>query len=398
VTPYLQERREELIRAYRGGLLDDVIPFWIRHGLDRESGGIWTALGRRGEVVDTDKSVWFQGRAAWTFATLHNLVGPRIEWLDAALSCGRFLRDRCAGPDGKLNFTVTAGGDPLRMRRYVFSECFAASGYAALRRATGDEAWGLLSRAAYDAFLRHSFEPGLIPPKVSPQTRPMKGLAPLMMTLVTAQDLREDLGDVSVRGRTMSEWAAWAVDEIARDFVKPDLQAVMESVGPGGEVIDHFEGRLLNPGHAIEASWFIMREAKLRGRDDWMRLGLDMLRWMWGRGWDPEHGGLLYFTDVHGRPVQEYWHPMKFWWPHNEAIIATLMAHLVTGDAAFAEMHRQVHDWSHRHFPDPGHGEWFGYLDRQGRPTSELKGSMWKGPFHLPRQQLMCWRMLEEAR
>jgi N-acylglucosamine 2-epimerase len=398
VTPYLSARREELIRTYRDGLLNDVIPFWLRHGLDPVGGGIWTALGRRGEVVDSDKSVWFQGRAAWTFANLHNVVEPRREWLDAALSCGRFLRDRCAGPAGKLNFTVTAAGDALRMRRYVYSECFAAIGYAALARATGDSSWARLSTDAYDSFLRHNQEPGLIPPKVSPETRPMRALAPLMMTLVTAQDMREDLGDVTVRGRTLTDWAAWAVGEIARDFVKPDLRAVMEAVGPRGEVIDHFEGRLLNPGHAIEAAWFILREAERAGRDDWRRLGLDMLRWMWERGWDSEHGGLLYFTDVHGKPVQEYWHHMKFWWPHNEAIIATLMAHVITGDPAFAEMHRQAHDWAHRHFPDPEHGEWFGYLDRQGRPTTELKGSMWKGPFHLPRQQLLCWRLLESVR
>ena len=397
MTPYLEQRRAELIRTYRDGLLRDVIPFWLEHGLDRVNGGIRTALGRQGELLDSDKSVWFQGRAAWTFANLYNTVELRPEWLAAALSCADFLHERCADLSGKLHFTVTAAGDPLRMRRYVFSECFAAIGYGAVHRATGQAKWKERALAAYGTFLRHHREPGRIPPKVSPETRPMKGLAPLMMTLATAQDLRADLGDVTVLGRTLTQWAREAIDEIARDFVKHDLRAVMEVVGPAGEVYDHFDGRLLNPGHAIEAAWFVLREARRADDEALKRLGLAMLDHMWERGWDREHGGLLYFTDVHGKPIQEYWHFMKFWWPHNEAIIATLLAHLMTGDAKYAEMHRQVHDWAYAHFPDREHGEWFGYLDRQGRPTTELKGNMWKGPFHMPRQKLLCWQMLEGA-
>ena len=118
---------------------------------------------------------------------------------------------------------------------------------------------------------------------------------------------------------------------------------------------------------------------------------------MWRRGWDAEYGGLLYFVDVNGLPVQEYWHDMKFWWPHNEAIIATLMAYQLTGDAKYARWHQQVHDWAYQHFADPEHGEWYGYLHRDGRISVPLKGNLWKGPFHLPRMQLVCWMLLAEA-
>jgi len=394
-TPYLRARRAELLRDYRDGLLHDVAPFWLRHGLDREHGGILTALGRRGELLDTDKSVWFQGRAGWTYATLYATVERRPEWLAAALSCVRFLRDHCAAPDGKLYFSVTREGRPLRMRRYVFSESFAAIAYAAVHRATGEAEWRDRALAAFATYLRHEREPGRIAPKVDPATRPARGLAPVMILLVTAQDLRDCLGDAVVGGRTLTDWAALACDEIVGLFCKPELRAVLEQVGPGGEVYDHFDGRLLNPGHAIEAAWFLLREARRRGDRGLARTALDMLDWMWERGWDREHGGLLYFVDLLGKPVQEYWHFMKFWWPHNEAIIATLMAHAHSGEERYAAMHRAVHDWAHAHFPDREHGEWFGYLDREGRVTTELKGNLWKGPFHLPRQQLVCWNVLE---
>ena len=168
-------------------------------------------------------------------------------------------------------------------------------------------------------------------------------------------------------------------------------------VAPDGGIIDHAERRTLNPGHAMECAWFIMQEGRLRGNDSYVNLGLQILEWMWARGWDSTHGGLLYFTDLRGLPVQEYWHDMKFWWPHCETIIATLLAWKLTGEARYAAMHQQVHDWSFAHFPDREHGEWFGYLHRDGSLSQPAKGNQFKGPFHLPRMLWICARELESS-
>ena len=388
--------RAELAALYRQTLLEDVIPFWLRHGIDAQHGGIITSLDRDGSILDTDKSVWFQGRAAWMFATLFNTVERRPEWLEAARSCVEFLRKHCYSPEGKMWFTVTREGQPLRMRRYVFSESFAAIGNAAFAKATGD------SRAADDAvksfaaYLRHSFETGVMPAK-SELTRPAKGLSPLMITIVTAQSLRANLGDVPVSGRTCTEWIDHSIAEIERDFLKPEQEALLEVVAPDGSIIDHHDGRTLNPGHAIECAWFVMQEGALRKDQRLIHLGARILDWMWLRGWDEEHGGLLYFTDLRGLPVQEYWHDMKFWWPHCEAIIATLLAWSLTGEARYATMHQLVHDWSFGHFADREHGEWFGYLRRDGSVSSRAKGTMWKGPFHLPRMLWHCMKTLDRT-
>jgi N-acylglucosamine 2-epimerase len=393
----IPERIAQLRTVYREGLLSDTIPFWLRHGPDRIHGGFLSALDRDGSVVDTDKAVWVQGRAAWTFASLYNTVERRDEWLAVSRSCLEFIRDHCHGPDGKLYFTVTREGRPLRMRRYVFSECFAAIASAAYARATGE------ARAAADAsrffatYLRHSFSPGVMPAKTDPDTRPMQGVAAHMIAIVTAQEMRAALGDITVDGATCTQWIDRSIAAVERDYYKPDLGVLMELTGPGGAIIDHFDGRTLNPGHAIECAWFILHEAKLRRRDPrLLKLGLAILDCMWARGWDTEFGGLLYYTDLKGLPVQEYWAEMKFWWPHNEAEIATLLAWQLTGDAKYAEWHRLVHDWSHRVFPDREHGEWFGYAHRDGRISTRLKGNMWKGPFHLPRMQRYCWQLTEE--
>lgn len=383
------ESRTHLAAFYRDALLDDVIPFWLRHGLDCEHGGICTALDRDGSLLDSDKSVWFQGRATWMFATLYNTIERHPAWLEAAQSCAEFLRRHCFAPNGKMYFTVTREGQPLRMRRYVFSEAFAAIGYAALAKATGDEQLTEAATQAFATYLRYSFEPDAMLPKYEP-TRPMKGISAYMIGIVTAQELRANLGDIRVSGNTCSDWIDTFIAEIERDFLKPEHEALMEVVAPDGSIFDHFDGRTLNPGHAIECAWFIMREGRLRNDRRLISLGAKILDWMWKRGWDFERGGVLYFTDLRGLPVQEYWHDMKFWWPHCEAIIATLLAYELTGEPHYAEMHRKVHDWSFTHFPDPEHGEWYGYLHRDGRISQHAKGNMYKGPFHLPRMLWFC--------
>lgn len=384
---------DALLPRYRDGLLKDTLPFWLEHGLDPVHGGVYTGLGRDGELIDTDKSVWAQGRCAWMLATLYSTVEARPEWLAGALSCLQFLEDHAFDTDGRMFFLVTADGKPLRKRRYAYSEAFASIAYAACSKATGIAAYGLRAQELFDQFVEVSLAPGTSPPKVDQTTRPSKGIGPLMIGINTAQELRKTTGFEGASAQ-IDGW----IEEIRRDFCKPELGAVMEVVAPDGSLIDHFDGRLLNPGHALEAAWFFLEEARHRGGDaKLVALGVQIIDWMWERGWDETHGGLYSFRDLHGRPVQTVEHDMKYWWPHNEACIATLLAAQATGEERFALRHRLVHDWAHEHFADPEHGEWFGYLHRDGTPSTKLKGNHWKGPFHVPRMQWKCWQALDNA-
>jgi N-acylglucosamine 2-epimerase len=382
--------REELIGTYRNGLLEDVLPFWMKHCVDREHGGFIMSLDRDGSIVDTDKGTWQQGRFTWLLGELYNNVEARDEWLELAKHGAKFMDEHCFDPsDGRMWFHVTREGEPIRKRRYGYSESFAAIAYGELFKATGEELYAEKARRTFQGFIGHNLDPQGVDPKFT-DVRPMKDLGFPMITIVTAQELRD-----SINLPNADEWIDRSIETICRDHLKPDIQCVMETVGSSGEIIDHFDGRTLNPGHAFEGAWFIMQEGKLRGDDDLVKTGCQMLDWSWARGWDDEHGGILYFVDLKGGPVQEYWHDMKFWWPQVEAVIATLFAFTLTGDPKYAAWHRQVHDWAHRHFPDPEEGEWFGYLHRDGSISSTLKGNLWKGPFHIPRMQLVCWKLLE---
>lgn len=387
---YTTTELKNLATFYRKQLLEDTIPFWFPRSIDSEFGGYLFMRDHDGSLLDDDKAVWIQGRAAWTLATLFNTVQPRKEWLDGARSGIDFLDRHCFDTDGQMFFHVTREGKPIRKRRYFFSETFAVIANAAYARATGEVAAAQKARDLFGKCIEYATTPGLLSPKFT-ATRPAKGIGVPMIMINTAQQLRETIGDPRC-----DQWIMAWIGEI-RDFVKDDIRCVMEQVSPNGEIIDHIDGRTLNPGHAIEGAWFILHEAKYRGNDpELIALGCKMLDYMWERGWDEEHGGILYFRDVYNRPVQEYWQDMKFWWPHNEAIIATLLAYTLTGDEKYAKWHKMVHDYAYDRFHDKQHGEWFGYLHRDGTLAQSAKGNLFKGPFHLPRQEWYCARLLQE--
>jgi N-acylglucosamine 2-epimerase len=390
----------QLRDMYRRALLEDVIPFWLRHSLDRDYGGYLTCLDREGAVYHTDKQMWMQAREVWLFSTLYHRVegvesNVREAWLDAARLGYRFLDEHGYAPDGRMYFLVTRDGRPLRRRRYLFTETFGVIAGAAYAAASGDE--GALARAVatYELLVRLSRIPVALAPKVYPQTRSTRALAMPMILLATTQELRQ-----AASSPLCDRVAAEAVEEITGLFLKRDERALHEVVGPQGQRLDSPEGRLVNPGHAIESAWFLLHEAMARegAGEDGRAIqedALDILRWSLAWGWDREHGGLLYFVDIENKPPEQLEWDMKLWWPHTEALYATLLAYHLTGEAEFAAWFERLHAYAWSHFADPEHGEWFGYLHRDGSVALPVKGSLWKGAFHLPRALWLCWSLLE---
>jgi len=385
------EQLQNLESFYKNQLLNDTVPFWFPRSFDKEYGGYLLMRDANGDLIDDDKAVWIQGRATWLLATLYNTFEKKDEWLEGAKLGYDFLNKHCFDDDGQMFFHVTRNGEPIRKRRYYFSETFYVIAAAAYAKASGDKDAAKNAKRVFENCIDYLTGKKKLAPKYT-DTRPAKGIGPYMIMINTAQQLRDNLNDTSY-DNLIIEWIA----EIEKHFVKDDIQCVMEQVAPDGNIINHIDGRTLNPGHAIEGAWFILHEAVYKNNDKKLiELGCKMLDYMWERGWDKEHGGILYFRDVYNKPVQEYWQDMKFWWPHNETIIATLLAYLITKNEKYAQWHKLVHDYSYQKFHDKENGEWFGYLHRDGTIAQTAKGNLYKGPFHLPRQEWYCWKILNE--
>ena len=377
-------------QRYRDDLVNDIMPFWLKNGLDRVNGGVYTCVDRDGSLIDSTKSVWFQGRFAFVCSFAYNTIEKNPEWLAAAKSTIDFIEAHCFDTDGRMYFEVMADGTPLRKRRYVFSESFAAIAMAEYAKASGDMTYAQKALDLFKDIRKFVATPGYMEPKYLP-TLQAKGHSLVMILINTASRIRNVISD-PVLDQQINESIA-----SLKDFMKPEFEALLEMVGPNGEFIDTINGRLINPGHCIETAWFLLEEAKHRGWDkELTQQALQILDWSWEWGWDKQYGGIINFRDCRNLPPQDYSQDMKFWWPQTEAIIATLYAYEATGDDKYLIWHKQISEWTYAHFPDAEYGEWYGYLHRDGTVAQPAKGNIFKGPFHIPRMMIKSFELCKE--
>lgn len=379
---------------YQDDLKENILPFWLKHGLDRVHGGVYTCVDRDGTLIDSTKSVWFQGRFGFICAYAYNNIEANEEWLRASKSCVDFIEQHCFDTDGRMYFEVTAEGKPVRKRRYVFSECFAAIAMSEYAIASGDRSYAQKALSLFKQILHFINTKGILEPKYCEGVE-MQGHSITMILINTAARIREAIPAVE-----LDEQISLSIETLQRYFIHPEFEALLETVGPNGEFIDTIIGRTINPGHCIETAWFLLEEAKYRGGDPQLtEVAVKILDWSWKWGWDKEYGGLINFRDCKGLPVQDYSQDMKFWWPQTEAIIATLYAYEATGEERFLHMHQLLSDWTYAHFPDTEYGEWYGYLHRDGTVAQPAKGNIFKGPFHIPRMMIkgfmLCRDMMQ---
>ena len=377
--------------SYKKDLTENIMPFWMKYGLDRENGGVYTCVDRDGSLMDTTKSVWFQGRFAFICSFAYNNVEKNQEWLDAAKSTLEFIEKHCFDEQGHMYFSVTAEGKPLRKRRYVFSETFAAIAMSEYALATGDQHWAKRAIQVFEDTQRFLATPGFLPAKFEADVK-LQGHSIVMILINVGSCIRKVVNDPK-----LTQQIDESIEKLKKYFIHPEFKCLLETVGENGEFIDTNMTRTINPGHCIETSWFIMEEAKLRGWDKPMLdMALQVFDWSWDWGWDKQYGGIINFRDCKNLPSQDYSQDMKFWWPQCETIIASLYAYLGTGDEKYLYRHERISEWTYAHFLDAEYGEWYGYLHRDGTVAQPAKGNLYKGPFHVPRMMIKGYMLCQE--
>jgi len=384
---------EGLREHYRATLFEDVIPWWEKHSLDRERGGYFSCLDREGKPWSTDKFMWMTGREIWMFSHLHNRYRTNPDWLEAAKLGSDFIQRHAYQPDGKMYFRLTRDGKPMAKALSLFSEMFCAMGLAELSQAAGDDALWTRAEGMYDF---------LVPRFGLPSDTPMLGypmdaefhlhshdmcrimIAWVFNELRPSQKFEDDLTQ--------------SVESIVGRHWKPELNALLENVAmDGSAMLDLPEGRMFHPGHSLESAWMLMEIARKRGDRQLLDTAVAITLASLKQGWDPEYGGIRYLTNIDWTPTHELEANLKLWWVHSEALYTLLLGWSLTGREDLWQWYEKLHEWSFSHFADPEFGEWYGYLDRDGRPVWTAKATAWKCCFHLPRSLFRCWQVLDQA-
>ncbi len=385
---------KQISSRYKRELLENCLPFWLEHSQDKEYGGYFSCLNRDGSVYDTDKFIWLQGREVWMFAMLYNNVEKNRQWLDCAIQGAEFLKKYGHDENWDFYFSLDRKGNPLVQPYNIFSNTFACMAFAQLAKATGNGEYALIARRIFGRILERRSNPKGQWCKAYPGTRPMKDFALPMIICNMALEIEDILEDKSVLEQTIDT----CLHEVFDVFYQPELGCMLENVSSvDGAPVDCFEGREINPGHDLEALWFMMNLGVRRGDKALIEKCVEIALRVIERGWDKEFGGIYYFLDAKGVPQQKLEWDQKLWWVHIESAIAMLKGYQLTGNEKCLDWFLKLDAYLWNNFKDKEYPEWFGYLNRRGEVLLPLKGGKWKGCFHVPRGLYQIWQLAEKC-
>jgi N-acylglucosamine 2-epimerase len=383
---------EKYAERYRSDLVNTIIPFWLKNSLDKEYGGYFTCLDRTGKVYDPKKYMWLEGREVWTFSRLYNELEKKQEYLDAAKLGVDFIRKYGRDSKGRVYFSLTRDGKPYFFQRKVYGAVFYMLGLLEYSKATGDKACFDESVDLFWKITKWIEDPSMLDRPAFEGNPPSSSLADVMVLASMAIELMRVKDDPRYR-----EMIQKAMDGVKKHF-EPTRKILIERVPLSGvDISDWPEGRFFNPGHSIEVAWFLLHMLEIIPNPELQKLAFDVMEGSLELGWDKKYGGLYYFMDIEGRPTLQLESNMKLWWPHTEAMYATVLAYTMTKDAKWKKWLQKIDAYAYKHFVDAEYGEWFGYCDRRGDLALECKGGNYKGFFHVPRALLMCVQRIEAA-
>jgi N-acylglucosamine 2-epimerase len=388
-----KKEKEKFYSQYRSFLLDGIAPFWLERIIDREHGGVLTCMSDSGKPESGDKFMWSQCRSVWTFSALYNRIDARPEFLDVAKNTVRFILAHGRDDKGRWVYHTTREGRVLEGAVSIYSDCFAVYGLSEYYRATRDEQALAVARETFEQIVRRIEAPDFndtMPYPMPPGWR--NHAVPMMMTEVT-HELAQTIGDSK-----LEDLAAQYANRIMTHFVKPYRKVLLEYLTHDYQELPSPAGTFVMPGHAIESMWFVLHVARLRHDQDLIQRACEVMRWHLEYGWDEEYGGLINSRDTKGGETFLPHSEKKMWWPHAEALYATLLGYELTGHAWCLEWYKKIADWSWAHFPMPDCGEWYQRLTREGKPTEQVVTFPVKDPFHLPRAIILILQLMGEKR
>ena len=362
----------------------DILPFWLKHSLDKKEGGIITILDELGNVKGTEKNVWFVGRSLWAFSVAYRLIEQKGEYLDACKTIFSFL-EKCTLLDGRLPFRAKRNGECIQSRGLYYSEGFAAIGCAQYYRICKDENVKKKAEQYFDiAYNQYKNPETKIP--VPQGTPAYTSFGIEMFMLNVAQFVR----NAGIRVKECNDLAQTAIYNMQNNgHIIDDLKTVRE-------YIPTTEAKLLPPkdlyscpGHVFEGAWFVMCEGVVKNNEDIKNFGIKLLNYAMPRGFEKYTS--LIKTGFNDPEFDNY-----IWWPQCEAIIAYRLAYNITGKKEYLDISKQIEDFAFNHFADFKNGEWYTEISQNGEVVNRNKGTFIKGPFHLPRM-LFALTSLDET-
>jgi N-acylglucosamine 2-epimerase len=381
----------ELRSFYYDQIQTKIMPFWVKYAIDYEDGGIFTGISDDGKIQTTDKYIWSNARALYTFSALCNYIEKKKEWLDIAENIFRFLQKYGRDSNKTWGFLVDKKGKMLEGERSIQVDAFALMGLTEYIKATNSQEAIDMAQETYASVIGRLAKPGSYGTHPYPIPEGYSAHRDYFQFAFAFFEFGKQIGDIAITNAGLEK-----AETIMRFFRLADKKALVEYLGDDFRFKDTPEGRTMVPGHAIESMWFLIHIYRMTGNETRIKEAIETIRWSLESGWDSEYGGLFLGIDISGKePV--YWKnpTKKIWWVFVEALYASLLAYEISGDDWFLTTYQKIHDWAFSHFPVEKYGEWTQKLDRKGKPIDTIVALPVKDPFHLPRAFILCHEALK---
>lgn len=330
----------KLRQSFQLELFDVVLPFWDKHGIDHEYGGVMCSLDYDGTLVNSEKLMWFQGRALWVYSYLYNHFGQDARHLEIARKIKDFVLTHGKQDDGWWVEKLSREGKVLKPFGgdiegvYFIAEGLQEYAVAAKDEQARDMALGILKKL-FGYFNRPEFRyAGPDFPNLNPDGPCVRPQGTWMLNLNIATQMLQKWKDPEIEAI-----ADHALDAIVHRHYNPEIGLNTEMLyfdftRPEGEE------RKVRLGHDVEVMWMAMDEADRRGdRETWNKCS-ERIRRHLEVGWDDIYGGMAQWVNVSQggyewppetpvgtnfsfRFVGEY-NYMKTLWGMNEVLVATL--------------------------------------------------------------------------
>jgi N-acylglucosamine 2-epimerase len=384
-------------------ILEDIMPFWDTRCLDREYGGYITCFDRQGNMTDTNKYIWFQGRQLYVYSLLYNRIDKRQEWLDLAKAGYDFLMNKAYAGNGRWNFELARDGRVITGTNSIYSDYHVAQGLAEYMLATGcsdahgmrilEDTFSAIEKNTQDQEFKDIFENTWSPSLIWHDMH----LTALNTTFITGQ----------VLGRQrVKPFEDYCLDRILHWFMRAEKQLIFEAVTRENTLDMSPTGRLINPGHSHESMWFCLEAGRLRGDESIIRKALQGVDWTYRVAWDKLHGGIFAFLDSSGnvpepldwlKETNTDWDD-KVWWVNCESLCCYAVSYASSLDPKYLEMFEKQYQFCMKYFYDRQYGEWYERLYRDGSVKVADKGTPWKCAYHLVRTLVEVITAFERVR
>ena len=371
-------------------ILEDIMHFWDSRCLDRENGGYITCFDRQGNITDTNKYVWFQGRQLYAYSLLYNRIQKRDAWLDLAKAGYDFLLRHAYAGNGRWNFELTREGKVITGTNSIYSDYHVAQGLAEYLYAAGcsDEQGMEILEATFSAIEKNTmdwefkdvFENTWSPSLIWHDMH--------LTALNTAFIAGQALGRSRVKA-----FEEYCLDKILKWFMREEKQLIFEAVTRENQLEISPVGLFINPGHSLESMWFCLETGRLHEDRVVIQKALQGVDWTYRVGWDNVHGGIFAYLNAEGSTPEPFdWHREtntfwddKIWWVNCESLCCFAVSYAASLEKKHLDMFEKQYDFCMQHFYDPEYGEWYERLYRDGSVKISDKGTKWKCAFHLVR-------------